>query len=100
MIFNLDKIKESSYEDSFNHSENIGVDKYLSPVSGKRATIVLPLFSARLANSVAAHTAAPDEIPTSISSFNFFYFKNIFIMLCISYKIITVFFIVIWIKTF
>lgn len=31
------------------YSENNGVDKYLSPVSGRRTTIVLPSFSGRFA---------------------------------------------------
>jgi len=42
------------YQFNYVYSLNIGVDKYLSPVSGKRATIVLPLFSGRLANKIAA----------------------------------------------
>ena len=33
---------------------NIGVDRYRSPVSGSNTTMVLPLFSERLASSVAA----------------------------------------------
>ena len=49
-------------------SANIGVDKYLSPVSGRRTTIVFPSFSGRLASSMAAHAAAPEEIPTSMPS--------------------------------
>ena len=32
------------------YSENIAVERYLSPVSGRRATIVLPLFSGRFAS--------------------------------------------------
>ncbi|MNP73597.1 hypothetical protein D3C76_1703370 [compost metagenome] len=39
------------------------MDKYLSPVSGSSTTIVLPIFSVRLAISVAAHNAAPEDIP-------------------------------------
>ncbi|MDF2951881.1 MAG: hypothetical protein K0S18_1464 [Anaerocolumna sp.] len=46
------------------YSVNNGVDMYLSPVSGNKTTIVLPAFSGRFATSVAAHNAAPDEIPT------------------------------------
>lgn len=45
------------------------VDKYLSPVSGNKATIVFPAFSGRCANCVAAYTAAPEDIPTSNPSF-------------------------------
>ena len=37
-------------------------------MSGNKTTIVLPLFSALLASSVAAHTAAPEEIPISTPS--------------------------------
>ena len=48
--------------------ENSGVDKYLSPESGSSATITFPLFSGRLANSVAAKSAAPEEIPTNTPS--------------------------------
>lgn len=44
------------------------VDKYLSPLSGRRATIVLPLFSGRFASSTAAKRAAPALIPTSTPS--------------------------------
>ena len=47
---------------------NIGVERYRSPVSGKSTTISLPLFSGRFASSVAAHTAAPEDIPTSTPS--------------------------------
>ena len=35
-------------------SANMGVERYLSPVSGRRTTIFFPLFSGRLAISVAA----------------------------------------------
>ena len=42
-----------------------GVDKYRSPVSGKMTTIFFPLFSGRLATSIAAKAAAPEEMPTS-----------------------------------
>ena len=45
------------------------MDKYLSPESGNIATIFFASFSGRLANSIAAVTAAPDEIPTNIPSF-------------------------------
>ena len=38
------------------------LDRYLSPVSGRRTTIVLPAFSGRFASCMAAHAAAPDEI--------------------------------------
>jgi hypothetical protein len=44
------------------------VDKYLSPVSGRRTTMVLPLFSGRFAICVAAKRAAPEEIPTKSPS--------------------------------
>ena len=43
----------------------MGVERYLSPVSGKIATMIFPLFSGRFASCEAAQTAAPDEIPTS-----------------------------------
>lgn len=33
-----------------NQSANIGVDKYLSPVSGSSATMTFPLFSGRFAS--------------------------------------------------
>jgi len=44
------------------------VDKYLSPESGSKTTIVFPLFSGLSANSFAAFSAAPEEIPTRIPS--------------------------------
>ena len=44
------------------------MDKYLSPESGNNTTIVFPSFSGRFANSVAAHNAAPDEIPVKNAS--------------------------------
>jgi len=44
------------------------VDRYLSPESGKIATITFPLFSFRFASSVAANIAAPEEIPARIPS--------------------------------
>ena len=50
-------------------SLNISVDKYLSPVSGSRTTIVLPAFSFLCAITVAALTAAPLEMPTNKPSF-------------------------------
>ena len=49
---------------------NKGVEKYLSPLSGKRATIVFPSFSGFLASSIAAKSAAPEDIPTRIPSFD------------------------------
>ena len=52
-----------------NYSENNGVDKYLSPVSGRITTIFLPAFSGRFASSIAAQVAAPEEIPTRTPSF-------------------------------
>ena len=45
---------------------NNAVERYLSPESGRSATIVFPLFSGLLARMSAAFNAAPDEIPTSI----------------------------------
>lgn len=36
------------------HSANIGVERYLSPVSGRRATMTLPLFSGLFARTDAA----------------------------------------------
>ena len=47
---------------------NNAVERYLSPESGRSATIVFPLFSGLLARMSAAFNAAPDEIPTSIPS--------------------------------
>ena len=44
-------------------------DRYRSPVSGSRTTMVFPAFSGRLASSIAANAAAPEEIPTSTPSF-------------------------------
>ena len=49
-------------------SEKSGVERYLSPISGSKTTIVLPVFSGRFATSIAADSAAPDEIPTSTPS--------------------------------
>ena len=43
----------------------MAVDKYLSPVSGNKTTIVLPAFSSLWANLIAAARAAPLEIPTN-----------------------------------
>jgi hypothetical protein len=37
-------------------------------VSGRTTTIILPAFSGRFATSIAAHKAAPQEIPTSMPS--------------------------------
>jgi len=45
----------------YNLLQNIGVDKYRSPVSGSMATIFLPLFSGRFASSVF-HAAGRSEI--------------------------------------
>lgn len=50
------------------YSENKGVDRYLSPESGRRTTIFLPLFSSLEARIEAALSAAPEEIPTRIAS--------------------------------
>ena len=58
---------ESSYA-SYNSLNTHSVDKYLSPVSGKITTIVLPLFSGRLASSKPAKVAAAEEIPVKIPS--------------------------------
>ena len=44
------------------------VERYLSPESGRSATIVFPAFSGRAASICAALSAAPEEIPTSIPS--------------------------------
>ena len=46
-------------------SSNNTLERYLSPVSGRIATIVLPLFSGLFATSIAAQRLAPDEIPTN-----------------------------------
>ena len=51
------------------YSPNNGVDRYRSPESGSRATTVLPVFSGRRANSLAAHRAAPEEMPTRMPAF-------------------------------
>ena len=45
-----------------------GVDRYRSPESGSRATMVLPAFSGRLASSTAAWMAAPEVMPTKMPS--------------------------------
>ena len=50
------------------YSVNMGVDRYRSPVSGRRTTMVLPSFSGRLATWMAAWSAAPEEMPTSTPS--------------------------------
>ena len=47
------------------YSANIAVERYLSPVSGKRTTIFLPLFSFLCANLIVAFKAAPLEISTN-----------------------------------
>ena len=52
----------------FDYLLNNGVDKYLSPESGNKTTIFLPLFSGLEARIVAAFNAAPEEIPTRIPS--------------------------------
>ncbi len=44
------------------------VDRYLSPESGSRATMVLPLFWGRSAKTEAAYSAAPEVMPTSTPS--------------------------------
>jgi len=41
---------------------------YRSPVSGRITTIIFPSLSCLLATSMAAHTAAPEEIPVKIPS--------------------------------
>ena len=50
------------------HSANIGVERYLSPVSGNNATMTFPAFSGLAASRAAACAAAPDEMPTSSPS--------------------------------
>ena len=50
------------------YSANILVDRYRSPVSGRRVTMVLPLFSGRRASWMAAQTAAPAEMPARTPS--------------------------------
>ena len=52
----------------FYQLEKSGVVRYLSPESGKRTTMFLPLYSGLAATIVAALSAAPDEIPTRIPS--------------------------------
>ena len=47
---------------------NIGVERYLSPPSGRMTTMFLPLFSGLDATTVAAWSAAPDEIPIRMPS--------------------------------
>ena len=51
------------------YSNNSSIERYLSPLSGKIAIILLPLFSSLLANCKAAQVAAPEEIPGKIPSF-------------------------------
>ena len=55
----------------------MAVERYLSPPSGKTATISLPLFSGRFASSVAAHTAAPDDIPIKKGDKTFISIRNV-----------------------
>ena len=45
-----------------------GVERYLSPESGRSTTMFFPLFSSLAATIAAALRAAPDEIPTRIPS--------------------------------
>ena len=45
-----------------------GVERYLSPESGRITTMFLPLFSSLEASILAAFNAAPDEIPTRTPS--------------------------------
>ena len=52
------------------YSANRGVDRYRSPVSGSRTTMVLPADSGRWAICRAAHTAAPEEIVADVSASN------------------------------
>jgi len=47
---------------------NKGVDKYLSPESGRSTTIFFPAFSGLLARITAAFKAAPEDIPAKIPS--------------------------------
>ena len=49
-------------------SLNMGLDRYLSPVSGRSATIHFPAFSGRFASSSAACSAAPEDIPARMPS--------------------------------
>ena len=49
-------------------SLNMGLDRYLSPVSGRSATMHFPAFSGRFASSSAACSAAPEDIPARIPS--------------------------------
>ena len=49
-------------------SLNIGLERYLSPVSGRSATMHFPAFSGRFASSVAACSAAPELIPARMPS--------------------------------
>ena len=46
-------------------AENAEVERYRSPVSGRRTTILLPKFSGCNASCFAAAAAAPEEMPTS-----------------------------------
>lgn len=50
------------------HFWNMGVERYRSPLSGSRATMVLPAFSGCRASWAAAHTAAPEVMPTRMPS--------------------------------
>ena len=47
---------------------NKSVERYRSPVSGRRTTMVLPAFSGFRASSRAAWSAAPEEMPTRMPS--------------------------------
>ena len=62
------RIRHLLFERSPSSLQTGEVDRYLSPESGSKATIVLPLFSGLAARMAAAFNAAPEEIPTRIPS--------------------------------
>ena len=45
-----------------------GVERYLSPESGRRTTILFPAFSGLDATCAAAQSAAPEEMPVRTPS--------------------------------
>jgi len=55
------------HQSVFEYAPGKAMPKSISPVSGRMATISLPLFSGLLASSSAAQVAAPEERPAGAS---------------------------------
>ena len=71
MVYNISIKKGWNFSTLIYYSKlNIGVDKYLSPVSGNNTTITLPAFSSLLANWIAPYKAAPFKEIAGLTSFN------------------------------